>query len=259
VAKEPTAGITKGNKDNFLLGLLLLFLLLVPLVAFILWYFPSVGLVNIHPALSWLAGILIGGIALILVLGAGLLLLTLLSGRDLFFSGTIRRIVIKYFFPAVLGTGRLLRLNTERLEHSFISLNNQLVEAAGMKVPADKILVLLPHCLQMSDCPVKITEDVHKCQRCGKCDIMELLDLYEEKGVDMAVVTGGTLARKVLKERCPELIIAVACERDLISGICDAWPLPVLGLLNDRPQGPCFNTGVRVEAVKALLDEHIRK
>jgi uncharacterized protein len=258
VTKGPTAGTATGQKDGFLLGLLATFLLLIPLLAFLLWYLPSVGLVNIHPALPWVAGVLIGGVALLLVLGAGLLLLTLLTGRDLFLSNTIRKVVIKYFFPAILGSGRLLHLNTERLQHSFISLNNQLVEAAGMKVPADSILVLLPHCLQMADCPVKITEDVHKCQRCGKCDIMELLDLYEEKGVDLVVVTGGTLARKVLQERRPELIIAVACERDLISGICDAWPLPVLGLLNDRPHGPCFNTGVRVEAVKELLEEHIR-
>lgn len=258
MAKGPTAGVTTGQKDHFLLVLLLVFLLVVPLAAFIFWYFPSVGLVNIHPALPWIAGVVIGSIALFLVLGTGLLFLTLLSGRDLFLSDCMRRVVIKYFFPAILGAGRLLRLNTERLQHSFISLNNQLVEAADMKVPAEKILVLLPHCLQMSDCPVKITEDVHRCRRCGKCDIMELLGLHDEKGVDLAVVTGGTLARKILKEKRPELIIAVACERDLISGICDAWPLPVLGLLNERPHGPCFNTGVRVEAVKELLEKHIQ-
>ena len=258
MVKAPATETVSGQKDGFLLGFLAVLLLIIPLLAFLAWYLPSVGLVNIHPSLPWVAGIVIGGIAILLFLGAGLLLLTLLTGRDLFLSDTIRKVVIKYFFPFLLGLGSFLRLNTEKLQHSFISLNNQLVEAAGMKVPAEKILVLLPHCLQMADCPVKITEDVHKCQSCGKCDIMELLDLYEEKGVELAVVTGGTLARKVLHERRPELIIAVACERDLISGICDAWPLPVLGLLNDRPHGPCFNTGVRVDAVKELLDEHIR-
>jgi hypothetical protein len=258
VAKKNTAGASAGQKDSVLLILLAGFLVLIPLVAFLLWYFPSVGLVNIHPSLPWISALLIGGIAFFLFAGAGLLLLTLLTGRDLFLSDAIRRIVIKYFFPAVLGLGRLFHLNTERLQYAFISLNNQLVEAMEIRVPAEKILVLLPHCLQLSDCPVKITEDVHRCRRCGKCDIMELLDLYDEKGVRMAVVTGGTLARKMLKENRPDLIVAVACERDLVSGICDAWPLPVLGLLNERPYGPCLNTCVRVGAVRELVEKHIR-
>lgn len=258
VNKEFSAGASRNRSNGFLLSFLMAFLFLVPLLAFFLWYLPSVGLVNIHPFLPWLAGILIGSAAIVLVLGTGLLLLTLVTGRDLFFSDSIRKVVIKYFFPAILGSGRLLRLNTEGLQQSFISLNNQLVEAAVKKVPADRVLVLLPHCLQMADCPVKITEDVHQCLRCGRCDIMKLLQFHEERGVDLAVVTGGTLARKVLQQLQPELIIAVACERDLISGICDAWPLPVLALLNERPHGPCYNTAVNTDAVKKMLDEHIQ-
>jgi hypothetical protein len=36
--------------------------------------------------------------------------------------------------------------------------------------------------------------------------------------------------------------VAVACKRDLTSGIVDSYPLPVLGILNERPYGPCINT-----------------
>jgi hypothetical protein len=45
----------------------------------------------------------------------------------------------------------------------------------------------------------------------------------------------------------------VACERDLTSGIKDCYPLPVIGVLNDRPFGPCFNTRVDVEKIDAAL------
>jgi len=49
----------------------------------------------------------------------------------------------------------------------------------------------------------------------------------------------------------------VACEGDLTSGIRDCYPLPVLGVLNDRPFGPCYNTSVDLErieeAIKAVL------
>jgi hypothetical protein len=76
----------------------------------------------------------------------------------------------------------------------------------------------------------------------------------------MTVATGGTLARKVVVETNPELILGVACERDLASGIVDTYPIPVIGILIDRPEGPCVNTRVNVEkvnnALETFLSEH---
>ncbi len=72
---------------------------LVLLVAFLLWWVPSVGLVNIHPALPIVFGTILGFAVLLVVGGLGLLILTLLTGRDLFFSERLRGIVIKYLFP----------------------------------------------------------------------------------------------------------------------------------------------------------------
>ena len=43
--------------------------------------------------------------------------------------------------------------------------------------------------------------------------------------------------------------MAVACERDLTSGIQDSYPIPVIGVLNERPFGPCRNTRVDLAAV----------
>jgi hypothetical protein len=71
--------------------------------------------------------------------------------------------------------------------------------------------------------------------------------------VGIAVATGGTLARRIVVERRPKLIIAVACERDLSSGIQDSYPLPVYGILNRRPQGPCYDTLVNLERVEEAL------
>ena len=67
------------------------------------------------------------------------------------------------------------------------------------------------------------------------------------------MATGGTLARKVIVEKRPKLVIAVACERDLTSGIKDCYPLPVIGILNDRPHGPCFNTLVEMAKIEQAL------
>ena len=48
----------------------------------------------------------------------------------------------------------------------------------------------------------------------------------------------------------PRCIIAVAGERDLTSGIQDSYPLPVFGILNQRPHGPCVDTLVPMNALE---------
>lgn len=230
----------------------------VVLVAtFLLWWVPSVGLVHIHPALPVLFGILLALIALGLIAGLGLLILTLLTGRDLFFSNRLRGVVIKYLFPGIIALGRRCGLDRDTLQQSFIALNNQLVRARNLRVPAARTLILLPHCIQQFDCEIKITGDVNKCVRCGRCDISGLAELAERYGIPLAVATGGTLARKLIVERRPHFILAVACERDLTSGIRDAYPLPVIGVLNRRPHGPCFNTEIALDEVEAALHEHV--
>jgi hypothetical protein len=148
-------------------------------------------------------------------------------------------------------------VNRDTLQQSFIALNNQLVAAKKLRIPAGKALILLPHCIQLFDCAIKITGDVDKCVRCGQCDISGLAELARGRGIDIAVATGGTLARKIIVEKRPGIIIAVACERDLTSGIRDAYPLPVIGILNRRPHGPCFNTHIILAEVERALNDYV--
>jgi len=230
---------------------------LILLLAFLLWWVPSVGLENIHPSLPVVFGVLLGSIALVIVGGLTLLILTLLTGRDLFITNGLRKIVVKYLFPAIISIGRVVGIDRDQLQQSFIALNNQLVDAKHLRVPAEKTLILLPHCIQMFDCAIKITGNVDKCVRCGKCDISGLLELANSYGIDLAVATGGTLARKLIVEKRPRLIVAVACERDLPSGIRDSYPLPVIGILNQRPNGPCFNTHILLPEVERALQTYV--
>lgn len=230
---------------------------LVIVVATLLWWVPNVGMGNIHPVLPILFGAVVWGISIVIVAGLGLLILTLLTGRDLFVSRRLRGLVIKYLFPGVIGFGRMLGIDRDTLQQSFVALNNQLVRARSLRVEPDRAMILLPHCIQLFDCDIKITGEVKKCIRCGKCDIKDLVELAYSYGIDIAVATGGTIARKLIVEKRPKFILAVACERDLTSGIRDAYPLPVIGVLNRRPNGPCFNTSIMLPEVQKALDEHI--
>ena len=63
------------------------------------------------------------------------------------------------------------------------------------------------------------------------------------------------MARRIVLENRPEAIVAVACELDLTAGIQDTYPIPVIGILNERPNGPCINTKADLEKVRrGILD-----
>lgn len=256
-APPPSLILNGGNslkpQKRVFIGLLALACILLSLVLGLLWYVPYVGLGHFHPRLPLLLGIIFG--ALILMVGGGvlLLILTIILGRDLFFSKRLRGLIVKIAFPLLIGIGRLVGVSRERLQQSFIEINNQLVLAQRLLTKPEKILLLMPHCLQFHDCSVRITGRVENCKRCGKCQIKDLVELSEKYGVGLAVATGGTIARRIIVERRPQVIIAVACERDLTSGLQDSYPLPVFGVLNHRPHGPCFDTEVDVDRIEQAL------
>jgi hypothetical protein len=227
--------------------------LIVVAVIFLAWWIPNRGLANIHPSLPHIVGIIMVSLCGIALLGTGLLVLTTALGRDIFLTRFMRLVVIKFLLPVIEFVGKVMGVDRDRIRQSFVAMNNSLVLSQRMKVKPDRILVLLPHCIQLADCEIKVTGNIHKCVQCGRCSIKGLVDLGRKYAVDISVATGGTLARKVIVEKRPKLVLAVACERDLTSGIKDCYPLPVIGIFNERPFGPCFNTFVDVAKVDAVL------
>lgn len=224
---------------------------------YLLWWVPTTGLANIHPSLPRVSGIIFGGLSLLALLGTLVLVLTTALGKDIFFTRFLRGVVIKFLLPAIELLGRAFGISVDTIRQSFIAMNNSLVLSQRCRVKPDRVLILLPHCLQLFECEIKVTGDINKCIRCGRCDIMGLADLAQKYSIDISVATGGTLARKVIIEKRPKLVLAVACERDLTSGIKDCYPLPVIGVLNDRPFGPCFNTKVDIQKIDEALNSVI--
>lgn len=240
------------EKRRFILLLLLTCATLVGLAA-LLWWVPYVGFSYIHPRLPVIMAAVLGAVVLFLLGGGLTLVFTILRGKNLFFNRRIRGVVIRWLFPMLLMTGKLVGVGKDQVRRSFVAINNQLVMAEARRVPPERLLILLPHCLQFHECPVRITGNVENCKGCGRCKICDLVDLGKRYGVSMAVATGGTLARKIVVDKKPALIIGVACERDLTSGIQDTYPIPVYGVLNKRPNGPCFDTDVDLDLVEAGL------
>jgi hypothetical protein len=241
-------------KKRIFIGLIVFTVFLITAITVGLYLIPYIGLRNIHPLAPNVVCVTMGGVTGALILGVALLILTLIRGRELFFAAKLRGIVIEVLFPIMIVVGKLLGMSKEKVQQSFVEVNNLLVKAKCSDAKPGRILLLMPHCLQFNDCAIKITTDAYKCQACGKCKIKDLVMLAKKHNVSLSVATGGTLARRRVAETKPQAIIAVACERDLTSGIQDAYPLPVLGILNDRPFGPCFNTSVDISKVAEALE-----
>jgi hypothetical protein len=249
--KEPgDLKVLHQPKKNIFISLLLLTCIVLVGLAFLLWWIPYVGLANIHASAPMILAAVFGCLVFFGLGGALTLIFTIIRGKNLFFNRRIRGLVIRVLFPLLIVVGKCLGISKKEIQRSFVAINNQLVLAEAKKVRPEKLLLLLPHCLQNHDCSVRITGNVQNCEACGKCKIKDLVALSEEYHVPISVATGGTVARKIVVDKKSELIIGVACERDLTSGIQDSYPLPVFGILNHRPFGPCYDTDVDLELVE---------
>ncbi len=195
--------------------------------------------------------------SLCLVLTIDLLWVFLIASgiRGFVLRSTLPLIIMRPFWLVVISMGKLFTNGENYLWQGFISFNNALFRLRLKAMNRNKILMLLPHCLQLHTCGIKITGDIGMCKECGRCIIGDLKRISINKGLSTFVATGGTLARKIVRDAAPDIIIASACEHDLGWGIFDIFPAPVYGILNERPEGPCKNTLLNIKEVEGILDE----
>lgn len=248
----------QGVEKRTFIVLLLLTCVGLVILAVALWLVPYVGFKAIHPSFPLIMAALFGLIVLFLIGGGLTLVFTIIRGKNLFFNRRIRGVVIRFLFPLLVMVGKLIGISKDEVRRAFIAINNQLVLGEARKVPPKKILILLPQCIQNHECVVRITGNVKNCKACGKCKVKNLVELSGKHDISVSVATGGTLARKIVVDKKPEIIIAVACERDLTSGIQDTYPIPVFGILNRRPHGPCYDTDVDLELVERGISAFLK-
>ena len=243
----------EGNKRLFLiltLGLMVLYGLIFAL----LWFIFSLSSPFVMKILRvGLLAVCVCGIVL-MSFTITIIVWNLISNSQSEGLRKISRKLVDFFAPAVFLLANLLGVEKEAVERSYIKIVNQLNLRRKIHYHPSEVLILAPHCLQKVDCPYKITVDVQNCHHCGRCSIDGLLKLSEERGVHLAIASGGTFARKIIKEIRPKAVISIACERDLYSGIRDVSQIDVVGILNERPNGPCYNTHVQLCKVNQALD-----
>lgn len=241
------------TKKRIYVGLLGASLLFLILIIAMVWYLFKNRDFLINQVLLVIVASLIVLVIFILGIGITSIVLMITRSKPSPLLEMMSRFSNDVLFPLAILIGKIFRIDRERILASFIAVNNFLISSKNIFIKPEQVLILLPHCLQNSDCPHKITMNINNCKNCGKCRIGELKELADKYGATIKVATGGTLARKIIKEARPRGIVAVACERDLSAGIQDAGTLPIIGVLNCRPNGPCINTDVNLIEVENAI------
>ena len=249
----------KAMRKRLFIGLLGISILFLIAVFIIIWWLISRRglLINKIITNTITAGAVFA--LFLLAIGFAALIWTLWNSKTAPFMQRIMKTATNTLFPISIVIGKILGWNEDRIKNSFIQVSNHLVKIKNYEEPINNILVLVPHCIQWVHCPHKITIKMSNCKECGKCQVGDLIKLTKTKKINLKVVTGGTLARKSVKELRPGAIVAIACERDLTSGIKDVSGIPVIGVINERPEGPCCNTCVDLHKVEDAINFFLKK
>jgi hypothetical protein len=125
------------------------------------------------------------------------------------------------------------------VENAAVKVYDTLALTRGRKVGKGELLLLIPRCLS----------------RAALDGVLSIAGRYD---VPVFVATRGQLARRVIRERRPRAVVAVACERDMVSGLHDvAGKIPVLGLTMTLPSGPCKDAGLDLGKLEEWVREYV--
>jgi len=127
------------------------------------------------------------------------------------------------------------------VENAAVKVYDALALMRGRTVGKGELLLLIPRCL-------------------SKAAIDGVLSIAGKYEVPVFVATRGQLARRVIRERRPRAVVAVACERDMVSGLHDvAGKVPVLGLTMTLPSGPCKDAGIDLGKLEEWVRAYVAK
>ena len=175
-------------------------------------------------------------VAIFLVLLVGLETVLAVGFKKSLFPYTWAGRLLLFLLSKSIWLGQKFGISRDRVGNSFIKAHNLMLKTHAGELKGDVLLILLPRCLD-------------------KETRRQVIERVNGRSVRIVTAAGGEEARRAIREHRPSVILAVACERDLISGIRDvAERIPVLAIPNKRPEGPCKNTHLHLADLDEALD-----
>ena len=181
------------------------------------------------------AGLALAGLVWLALIGA-----SYVTNRALLPSRFAERGLLLKTLRLASRVGQLFGVQRDWTDNAAIAVYNRLAWAREWRVRANEVLILIPRCLSRSALE----------------GVMEIAKRYD---VATFVATRGAYARQAIRERRPKAVVAVACERDMVSGLHDvAGRLPVLGLTMQLPNGPCKDASLDLTKMEEFVRKYLR-
>lgn len=195
--------------------------------------------------------VLIVGIIIILLIIFLILGLLIAKKNQIKFPRFLLYIVDLLYSP-LKTIAHFLKLDDNLIDDIAIKVRNDLNKEQYNRIPAEKTLIFLPHCLRHKDCPATLQKEGLNCTECGLCSIGVIKKKAEPLGYKMYIVPGSSFVKKIVMENKFQTVLGVACHEDLnqmMMLLSDFYPQGVL-----LEKTGCFETKVNVKKVFEKLD-----
>ena len=160
--------------------------------------------------------------------------------------------IVDLLYSPLKTIAQFLNLDDHLIDDIAIKVRNDLNKEQYKKIPADKTLIFLPHCLRHKDCPATLQKEGLNCTECGMCSIGVIKKKAEPMGYKLYIVPGSSFVKKIVMENKFQSVLGVACHEDLnqmMMLLSDFYPQGVL-----LEKTGCFETKVNVKKVFEKID-----
>jgi len=192
----------------------------------------------------------------IIILLIILSILTLILGKilikkDILIFPQLIIFVLDFFYSPLKNIAKMLKFDESLVDHIGVEVRNNTNRAKFLKIPPEKKLIFLPHCLRHRKCEALLSETGLVCTKCGKCSIGFIIDKAEPMGYKSFIVPGSSFVKKITKENKFEAVVGIACYEDLNQSM--------MSLSSFHPQGAvlsrtgCYQTKVDIKSVLDVI------
>ena len=160
--------------------------------------------------------------------------------------------IVDLLYSPLKTIAQFLNLDDHLIDDIAIRVRNDLNKEQYKKIPADKTLIFLPHCLRHKDCPATLQKEGLNCTECGLCSIGVIKKKADPMGYKLYIVPGSSFVKKIVMENKFQSVLGVACHEDLnqmMMLLSDFYPQGVL-----LEKTGCFETKVNVKKVFEKID-----
>ena len=160
--------------------------------------------------------------------------------------------VVDLLYSPFKTIASLLKLDEHLIDNIAIRVMDDVNKEKFKKIPAEKTLIFLPHCLRHRDCPATLQKEGLNCTECGLCSIGVIKKKAEPLGYKIYIVPGSSFVKKIVMENKFQSVIGVACHEDLSQMMMLLSDFCPQGILLDETG--CFETKVNVKKVFEKID-----